>query len=75
MICAATQGRLRGPPGSHKPRLHPEQDHGFDAGQGKTLLLNANGGDDTVKRMDLMSFLVSIDVHLTKERALGVFAL
>jgi len=45
------------------------------AGQAKTLLLNANDGDDTVKRMDLMSILVSLDVHLTKGRALGVFDL
>jgi len=48
---------------------------GLTQGKAKTLLLNANGGDDTVKRMDLMSLLVSIDVHLTKERALGVFDL
>ncbi|CAK0893907.1 unnamed protein product [Prorocentrum cordatum] len=44
-------------------------------GRAKALLLHANGGDDTVKRMDLMGLLVSIDVHLTKERALGVFDL
>ncbi|CAK0874898.1 unnamed protein product [Prorocentrum cordatum] len=48
---------------------------GLTQGKAKTLLLNANGGDDTVKRMDLMSLLVSIDVHLTKERALGIFDL
>ncbi|CAK0810418.1 unnamed protein product [Prorocentrum cordatum] len=48
---------------------------GLTQGKAKALLLNANGGDDTVKRMDLMSLLVSIDVHLTKERALGVFDL
>jgi hypothetical protein len=41
----------------------------------KALLLKANDDDDTVKRMDLMSLLVSIDVHLTTQRALAVFDL
>jgi len=41
----------------------------------RTILINANGGDDTVKRMDMIDLLVSIDVHLTKQRSLAVFDL
>merc|ERR1712060_525495 len=36
----------------------------------KAVLLDANGDDETVKRMDLMGLLVSIDVHLTSLRSL-----
>jgi hypothetical protein len=49
----------------------------LEAAQAKAraVLLDANDGDDTVKRGDLMGVLVSIDVHLPMLRAMAVFDL